>query len=89
MGRCAGVFALCLGIVSMVGCGGGSSSTTQQLLIVMASPDAPPVDILIDGKQTVHKRIPLLAVSEPSLARFDHRKGSAGGDYPESGALHG
>jgi hypothetical protein len=51
VGRCAGVFALCLGIVSMVGCGGGSSSTTQQLRIVMASPDAPPVDILIDGSQ--------------------------------------
>ena len=51
MGRCAGVFGLCLGIVFMVGCGGGSSSTTQQLRIVMASPDAPPVDILIDGSQ--------------------------------------
>jgi Domain of unknown function (DUF4397) len=51
VGRCAGVFALCLGIVSMVGCGGGNSSTTQQLRIVMASPDAPPVDILIDGSQ--------------------------------------
>jgi Domain of unknown function (DUF4397) len=52
VGRCAGVFVLCLGIVSMIGCGGGSnSSTTQQLRIVMASPDAPPVDILIDGTQ--------------------------------------
>jgi Domain of unknown function (DUF4397) len=51
VGRCAGVFALCLGIISMVGCGSGSSSTTQQLRIVMASPDAPPVDILIDGTQ--------------------------------------
>jgi len=51
VGRCAGVFALCLGMVFMVGCGGGSSSTTQQLRIVMASPDAPPVDILIDGTQ--------------------------------------
>ena len=52
MGRRAGVFALCLGVVSMVGCGGGSgTSTTQQLRIVMASPDAPPVDILIDGTQ--------------------------------------
>jgi Domain of unknown function (DUF4397) len=50
VGRCAGVFALCLGIVSMVGCG-GSTSTTQQLRIVVASPDAPPVDILIDGTQ--------------------------------------
>ena len=50
MGRCAGVFALCLGIVLMGGCGGGTS-TTQQLRIVMASPDAPPVDILIDGTQ--------------------------------------
>jgi hypothetical protein len=46
-----GVIVLCLAIVSMVGCGGGSSDTTQQLRIVMASPDAPPVDILIDGTQ--------------------------------------
>jgi hypothetical protein len=51
VGRCAGVFALCLGIVSMIGCGSSNSSTTQQLRIVMASPDAPLVDILIDGKQ--------------------------------------
>ena len=50
MGRCGGVVAVCLAIVFMIGCG-GSSSTTQQLRIVMASPDAPPVDILIDGTQ--------------------------------------
>jgi hypothetical protein len=43
--------ALCLAIILMVGCGGSSSDTTQQLRIVMASPDAPPVDILIDGTQ--------------------------------------
>jgi Domain of unknown function (DUF4397) len=51
VGRCAGVFAVCLGMVLMIGCGGGSSSTTQQLRVVMASPDATPVDILIDGTQ--------------------------------------
>ena len=51
MGRRAGVFALCLGLVGMIGCGGGSTSTTQQLRIVLASPDAPRVDILIDGTQ--------------------------------------
>ena len=52
MGRRVGLVALCLAIVFMIGCGGGSSSdTTQQLRIVMASPDAPPVDILIDGTQ--------------------------------------
>jgi hypothetical protein len=51
VGRCAGVFALCLGIIGTIGCGGSSSDTTQQLRIVMASPDAPPVDILIDGTQ--------------------------------------
>ena len=51
MGRCAGVFVLCLAIVGAIGCGGSSSDTTQQLRIVMASPDAPPVDILIDGTQ--------------------------------------
>jgi len=50
VGRRAGVVALCLAIVFMIGCG-GSSSTTQQLRIVMVSPDAPPVDILIDGTQ--------------------------------------
>jgi hypothetical protein len=42
--------ALSLAIVFMIGCG-GSSDTTQQLRIVMASPDAPPVDVLIDGSQ--------------------------------------
>jgi hypothetical protein len=51
VGRRVGLVALCLAIVFMIGCGGGSSDTTQQLRIVMASPDAPPVDILIDGTQ--------------------------------------
>lgn len=52
MGRCAGVFALCLAVIGAIGCGGSSSSdTTQQLRIVMASPDATPVDILFDGTQ--------------------------------------
>jgi Domain of unknown function (DUF4397) len=52
VGRCVGLVALCLAIVLLIGCGGGSSSsTTQQLRIVTASPDAPPVDILIDGTQ--------------------------------------
>ena len=51
MGRRVGLVALCLAIVLMIGCGGSSSDTTQQLRIVMASPDATPVDILIDGTQ--------------------------------------
>lgn len=51
MGRRVGLIALCLAIALMIGCGGGGSDTTQQLRIVMASPDAPPVDILIDGTQ--------------------------------------
>jgi trimeric autotransporter adhesin len=52
VGRCAGVFALCLAVIGAIGCGGSSSSdTTQQLRIVMASPDATPVDILFDGTQ--------------------------------------
>ena len=51
MGRRVGLVALCLAIVFIIGCGGGSSDTTQQLRIVMASPDAAPVDILIDGTQ--------------------------------------
>ena len=51
MGRRVGWVALCLAIVLMIGCGGSSPSTTGQLRIVMASPDAPPVDILIDGTQ--------------------------------------
>lgn len=43
---------LVAGIIFACACsGGGSSSTTQQLRIVMASPDAPRVDILIDGTQ--------------------------------------
>jgi uncharacterized protein DUF4397 len=51
VGRCVGLVALFLAIVLMIGCGGSSSDTTQQLRIVMASPDATPVDILIDGTQ--------------------------------------
>lgn len=51
MGRRVGLVALCLAIAFMIGCGGSSSDTTQQLRIVMASPDATPVDILIDGTQ--------------------------------------
>jgi hypothetical protein len=51
VGRRAGVIALCLGIVLMIGCGGSGTSTTQQLRVVMVSPDAPHVDILIDGTQ--------------------------------------
>ena len=51
MGRRVGLVALCLAIVLMIGCGGSSSDTTQQLRIVTASPDATPVDILIDGTQ--------------------------------------
>ena len=51
MGIRVGLVALCLATVFMIGCGGGSSDSTQQLRIVMASPDAPPVDILIDGAQ--------------------------------------
>jgi len=51
VGRRVGLVALCLAIVLMIGCGGSSSDTTQQLRIVMASPDATPVDILIDGIQ--------------------------------------
>lgn len=50
MGRCVAVVLLCLGFIFMAGCG-SSSSTTAQLRIVMASPDASPVDILIDGTQ--------------------------------------
>jgi Domain of unknown function (DUF4397) len=51
VGRCVGVFGLCLAVIGAIGCGGSRSDTTQQLRIVMASPDAPPVDILIDGTQ--------------------------------------
>ena len=51
MGRRVGLATLCLAIVFTTGCGGGSSDTTQQLRIVLASPDATPVDILIDGTQ--------------------------------------
>ncbi|PYV48111.1 MAG: hypothetical protein DMG92_14540 [Acidobacteria bacterium] len=48
-----GLIALCLWTGLTIGCGGGGggSQTTQQLRVVMASPDAPAVDILIDGVQ--------------------------------------
>jgi hypothetical protein len=34
----------------LVGCGGSGSSTTAQLRILLASPDAPKVNVLVDGK---------------------------------------
>ena len=40
---------LLLGVLLLVGCGGGSSNTAE-LRFVLASPDAPGVNILIDGK---------------------------------------
>jgi hypothetical protein len=39
----------CLALV-LVGCGGSGSSTTAQLRILLASPDAPKVNVLVDGK---------------------------------------
>lgn len=51
MGRCVLVAALCGGFLCSIGCGGGSNDTTQQIRVLMASPSAPPVDILIDGGQ--------------------------------------
>ncbi len=46
---------LWLGLLSglalfLVGCGGSGSSTTAQLRILLASPDAPEVNALVDGK---------------------------------------
>jgi hypothetical protein len=40
---------LLLGVLLLVGCGGGGNNTAQ-LRFVLASPDAPGVNILIDGK---------------------------------------
>jgi hypothetical protein len=51
VGRGALVAGLVLATLFVVGCGGGSTSTTQQVRIVMASPDTPPVDILVNGSQ--------------------------------------
>lgn len=53
MGRWALGGVLCLGTFFVAACGGGSSNnkTTQQVRVVMASPDAPLVDIVIDGDQ--------------------------------------
>lgn len=52
MARPALAAALCVGLLFAVGCGGsGSSSTTQQLRVVLASPDAPAVDVLINGSE--------------------------------------
>lgn len=49
MRRRAWVLGLCCGISLLAGCGGSSSPTTVQLRIVQASPDAPHMNILIDG----------------------------------------
>jgi trimeric autotransporter adhesin len=51
VGRCARLFVLCLGIACLIGCG-SSSSGTANLRIFQASPDAPHVNILIDGAST-------------------------------------
>jgi hypothetical protein len=50
LGRSVGVVTIFLAILFAVGCGGGSSSDTGQLRFVQASPSAPHVDLLIDGK---------------------------------------
>jgi Domain of unknown function (DUF4397) len=52
VGRGARLFVLCLGIAFIIGCGGSSSSGTANLRIFQASPDAPHVNILIDGAST-------------------------------------
>jgi hypothetical protein len=51
VGRCARLFVLCLGIACLIGCG-SSSSGTANLRIFQAAPDAPHVNILIDGAST-------------------------------------
>lgn len=51
MGRSGWIAALVAVCVLGGGCGSSSSDTTQQIRVVMASPDASPVDILIDGTE--------------------------------------
>jgi hypothetical protein len=51
VGRRARLFVLCSGIAFIIGCG-GSSSSNANLRIFQASPDAPHVNILIDGAST-------------------------------------
>jgi hypothetical protein len=41
--------ALCVGIFLSTGCGSSGSSTTAQLRFFQASPDAPHVNVLVDG----------------------------------------
>jgi hypothetical protein len=53
VGRRARLFVLCSGIALFIGCGGSSSSSNANLRIFQASPDAPHVNILIDGASTV------------------------------------
>jgi Domain of unknown function (DUF4397) len=53
VGRCVLIAVLCFAFLCTPDCGGGgsSNSTTQQIRVVMASPTAPPVNILIDGTE--------------------------------------
>lgn len=49
MGGRVWLSALCLGIFLSTGCGSSRSSTTAQLRFFQASPDAPHVNVLVDG----------------------------------------
>ncbi len=49
MGGRVWLSALCLGIFLSTGCGSSGSSTTAQLRFFQASPDAPHVNVLVDG----------------------------------------
>lgn len=51
MSRFALGCVLFVAILLTAACGGGSTNTTQQLRVVMASPDAPAVDVMINGSQ--------------------------------------
>src|SRR5207245_8908372 len=48
LGVRAGIFVVCLGVLS--GCGGSRSSESGNLRFLQGSPDAPQVNLLVDGK---------------------------------------
>lgn len=54
---------LCIGLVTSIGCGNGGSDDEATVRVFHASPDAPNVDVLVDGG-TVLENVPYTAASE-------------------------
>ncbi len=54
---------LCAGLVASVGCGNGGSDDEARVRVFHASPDAPNVDVLVDGGKVL-ENVPYTAASE-------------------------